>query len=218
MGSTECLKESVQRTYDGLADRLDAAAQVTCSADHSRRGCPPIDMLCACVSQHLHAVDEVLLPCLPMQRDTHDYRAAEHEMAIVLSHVKAHEFGSSYETGFSWSRVWDAVLDAMVALRREEEAVVLRLGDLLNDDELRTMTDQLEHREPYEPTRPHPYLPHRGTGGQVARRVMRVVDGFWDATEGRYVPAPVKVVRKPPGRVSQYFMGNPRIGDPGADD
>jgi hypothetical protein len=213
MGTTECLKESVQHTYDELAERLDAASQVTCSADHSRRGCPPIDMLCACVSQHLHAVDEVLLPCLPMHTDTHDYRAAEHEMAIVLSHVKAHEFGSTYETGFSWSRVWDDVLDAMVALRREEEMLVLRLGEMLDDEELRTMTAELERKEPREPTRPHPYLPHSGAGGQMARRVMRVVDGFWDTTEGRYVPEPPRAPRKPPGRVSQYFMGNPRFDE-----
>lgn len=211
MGSTECLKESVQRTYDGLAERLDAACHVTASPDHSRRGCPPIDMLCASVSQHLHAVDEVLLPSLPAHHDAHAYRAAEHQMSIVLSHVKAHEFGSSYETGFAWSRVWDDVLEAMAALRREEETIVLRLGDVLGDDELHKVTEKMQSKEPREPTRPHPYLPHKGPGGRMARRVMRVVDGFWDTTEGRYVPVPEHPVRKPPGRVSQYFMGNPRF-------
>lgn len=213
MGTTDCLKESVQRTYDGLAERLDAACHVTASPDHSRRGCPPIDMLCACVSQHLHAVDDVLLPCLPMHHDTHDYRAAEHEMSVVISHVKAHEFGSSYETGFSWSRVWDDVLDAMVALRREEEMLVTRLGEMLDDDELQKVTEEMERKEVHEPTRPHPYLPHTGAGGQMARRVMRVVDGFWDATEGRYVPEPPRPARKKPGLLAQYLMADPRFDD-----
>jgi len=213
MGTTDCLKESVQHTYDDLAERLDVASKVAASPDHSRRGCPPIDMLCASVSQHLHAVDDVLLPCLPMHHDTRDYRAAEHEMSVVLSHVKAHEFGSTYETGFSWSRVWDDVLDAMVALRREEETLVTHLCAMLEDDELRKMTEEMERKEPREPTRPHPYLPHSGAGGQMARRVMRVVDGFWDTTEGRYVPEPPKRERKKPGLIAQYFMADPRFDD-----
>jgi len=213
MGTTECLKESVQHTYDDLAARLEAACQVTVAPDHSRRGCPPIDMLCACVAQHLHAVDEVLLPCVPMHRDSHDFRAAQHEVEIQLAHVKAHEFGSTYETGHSWSQVWVDVRDALEALQREEEAMIARLGEMLSDDELRTMTDELERREPREPTRPHPYLPHTGTPGQVMRRVMRMVDGFWDEADGRYVPMAPHAPRKAPGRMGQYLMGNPRFDE-----
>jgi hypothetical protein len=213
MGTTDCLKESVQRTYDGLTERLEAASHVTASADHSRRGCPPIDMLCACVSQHMHAVDEVLLPCMPMGRDTHDFRAAQHEVEVVLSHIKAHEYGSSYETSFSWPKVWGDARAAMDALRREEEALIARLCEMLDDNELHKMTDELERREPREPTRPHPYLPHTGAPGQVMRRVMRMVDGFWDETEGRYVPTPPRPERKAPGLIKQYFMGNPRFDE-----
>jgi len=213
MGTTDCLKESVQRTYDELVERLDAATHVTASPDHSRRGCPPIDMLCACVSQHLHAVDEVLLPCLPMHADTHDYRAAEHELSVVITHVQAHELGSSYETGFSWSQVWHDVLDAMAALRREEEMLVARLCEMLDDDELQKMTDEMARKEPHEPTRPHPYLPHTGAGGQMARRVMRVIDGFWDEADGHYVPKPTRPARKKPGLIAQYFMADPRFDD-----
>jgi hypothetical protein len=211
MGTTECLKESIQHTYDDLSDRLEAACHVTASADHSQRGCPPIDMLCACVSKHMHAIDEVLLPCLPVHKDTHDFRAAQHHMDVVLSHVKAHEFGSTYETGFSWPHVWDGVLDAMVSLRREEEAIVLRLGEMLDDEELQQLTAELQRREPREPTRPHPYLPHTGTPGQVMRRVMRMVDGFWDEADGRYVPVAPRPARKEPGLLKQYFMGNPHF-------
>lgn len=213
MGTTDCLKESVQRTYDGLAERLEAASHVAASPDHSRRGCPPIDMFCACMSQHLHAVDDVLLPCLPMHADSHDFCAAEHEMALVLTHVKAHEFGSTYETGFAWSQMWDDALEAMVALRREEERLVMHLCEMLDDDELQKMTDELERREPHEPTRPHPFLPHRGGRGQVARRLMRVVDGFWDTAEGRYVPEQPRPARKPPGLIAQYFMADPRFDE-----
>jgi len=213
MGTTDCLKESVRRTYDALAARLDAACEVAGDADHSRRGCPPIDMFSACVSKHMHAVDEVLLPCLPVNRDTHDFRAAQHEVEIVLSHIKAHEYGSSYQTGFSWSKVWGDARAAMDSLQREEEALIGRLGEMLDDGELHTMTDDLERREPREPTRPHPYLPHIGTPGQVMRRVMRMVDGFWDEADGRYVPMAPHAPRKEPGLIKQYLMGNPHFDD-----
>lgn len=213
MGTTDCLRESVQHTYGGLDERLDAASQVTGSPDHSRRGCPPIDLFCACMSQHLHAVDDVLLPLLPMRQDTHDYRAAEHAMAVVLTHVKGHEFGSTYETGFSWSRMWDDAREAMVAVRREEERLVMRLTTMLSDAELEQMTAELAREEPREPTRPHPYLPHTGGGGQVARRLMRVVDSFWDTAEGRYVPDRPRRARKRPGLLAQYLMADPRFDE-----
>lgn len=213
VGTTDCLRESVQHTYDELSTRLEAACQVTAAPDHSRRGCPPIDLLCACVAQHLHAVDEVLLPCVPMHRDSHDFRAAQHEVEVQLAHVKAHEFGSSYETGHSWSQVWADVREALEALQQQEEAMVAQLREMLSDDELQKMTDELEHREPREPTRPHPYLPHTGAAGQAMRRVMRLVDGFWDEADGRYVPVTPRPARRPPGRVSQYLMGNPRFDD-----
>lgn len=213
MGTTACLKESVQHTYDDLSQRLEAACQVTCAADHSRRGCPPIDMLCACVSQHMHAVDEVVLPCVPSHRDTHDFRAAQHEMEVVLSHVKGHEFGSPYDLGFSWEQVWDDVRAAMDTLHREEEALVARLCEKLDDAELARLTDELERRERREPTRPHPYLPHTGVPGRVMRRVMRMVDGFWDEADGRYVPVAPRAPRKAPGLVKQYLMGNPHFDE-----
>jgi hypothetical protein len=213
MGTTACLRESVQHTYDDLHGRLEAACEVTAAGDHSRRGCPPIDMLSACVAQHLHAVDEVLLPCLPMHRDTHDFRAAQHEVEVVLAHVKAHEFGSTYEHTFSWSAMWSDVRDAMTALQHEEEALVARLYEMLDDEELVKMTAELARREPREPTRPHPYLPHTGAAGQAMRRVMRVVDGFWDEADGRYVPVAPRAPRKAPGRLAQYLMGNPRFDD-----
>ena len=213
MGTTDCLSASVQHTYADLGERLEEACQVVGSADHSRRGCPPIDMLCACVAQHLHAIDEVLLPCLPMHRDTHDFRAAQHRIEIALAHVKAQEYGSTYEHGSSWSATWGDVREAMTLLQREEEAMVARLREMLDDAELQKMTDELMRREPYEPTRPHPYLPHMGAAGQAMRRVMRWVDGFWDEADGRYAPVPPRAPRKAPGAMKQYLMGNPRFDD-----
>jgi hypothetical protein len=109
--------------------------------------------------------------------------------------------------------MWGDVRAAMEALQREEEAMIARLHDMLDDGELMRMTEELERREPREPTRPHPYLPHTGAAGQTMRRVMRVVDGFWDEADGRYVPVAPHAPRKAPGRLSQYLMGNPRFDD-----
>jgi hypothetical protein len=210
MGTTDCLKMSIQHTHDGLAERLDAARSVIARPEETRRGCPPIDLFCVDASRHLHAVDEVLLPSA---RVDGDYRAAEHTLGVVLTHLKAHEFGSTYEKGFDWSQGWGEVEDALSGYRTEEDAMVDWLTESLPDERLTMLTERLELAERRGPTRPHPYLPHIGMAGRMARRVERVADSFWDAVEGRYVPEPERPAKKEPGLIGQYLLADPRFDE-----
>lgn len=210
MGASTRLKDSVQHTYDGLAVRLEDARRTCSGPEPPRRGCPPIDMFCCGVSQHLHAVDEVLLPRAP-RAQVHAEQVAAHRLEIELAHVKAHEFGSTYEQSFPWPRIWDDVADAMRTQRETEERLVELLTESLPDEEIDRLAARMAEVEPREPTRPHPYVPHRGIGGWLARRAMRMADGFWDTVEGRSVPERPRPARKAPGLIGQYFLADPRF-------
>ena len=210
MGASTRLKDSVQHTYDGLAVRLEDARQMCSRHESSRRGCPPIDLFCCGVSQHLHAVDEVLLPRAP-RPEVHAEQVAAHRLEVELAHVKAHEFGSTYEQSFPWPRIWDDVAEAMRAQQEAEGRLVDLLTESLPDEELDRLATRMAQAEPREPTRPHPYVPHRGLAGRLARRAMRLADGFWDAVEGRYVPERPRRARKAPGLIGQYLLADPRF-------
>ena len=88
-----------------------------------------------------------------------------------------------------------------------------RLSDTLADDDLDKLARRLWAAELAAPSRPHPYTPHTGPFGVVARRVMHTVDRFWDAAEGRMVPEPTPEPKKRPGLVAQYFLGDPRFDE-----
>jgi hypothetical protein len=74
--------------------------------------------------------------------------------------------------------------------------------------------ERLYRGELAAPTRPHPYIPHQGMPGRVARTVARRIDGFWDAAEGRMVPEPLHHhERGDDGAFTQYFLADPHLPD-----
>lgn len=214
MSTSTCLAESVKRTHDGLMDRLVEARRVPMEMATVRRGSPPIDGLLARTSAHLHAVDEVLVPAARLAHARgaiRDYRHAARRLGVSVAHVKAHEFGSTYESGVSWSTVWHDLEDALAEERAAEEAMVSQMesADL---GSFQALTDRLEKVEQDSPSRPHPYLPHGGPMGHVMRRMMRRVDRWWDHAEGRFVPErphPHKAL----GLIGQYVTGTPHMQD-----
>ena len=55
---------------------------------------------------------------------------------------------------------------------------------------------------------------HRGLRGRVARTVALRIDRFWDTTEGRMIPEPVKAHdRGHDGRVTQYLLADPHLDE-----
>ena len=218
MGTTDVLRGSIQHTHARTVERLEAARSMGAPADRPRDGHERIDTFLAPLSKHLHAVDAVLIP--PARKRVfdgaalvHDYLHAAKELEVVLAHVKAHEYGSVYETSFAWPRVWADVDAALGDHQRHEAVLGDRLSDALDDQELDRLALRLYHAELVAPSRPHPYTPHTGLLGLVARRVMHTADSFWDTVEGRMFPVPAPAPKKPPGRIAQYFLADPRFDE-----
>jgi hypothetical protein len=218
MGTADVLRSSIQHSQGRLSGRLAEARSMVASRDRPRDGHARIDAFLATTSMHLHAVDAVLLP--PARRKVpdgghlvHDYLHRSKALEVELAHVKAHEYGSVYESSYGWPDVWDDVEVAMTDHQRHEAMLGDRLSDALADDDLDALARRLWAAELTAPSRPHPYTPHTGPLGVVARRVMHTVDRFWDAAEGRMVPEPVREPKKAPGRVAQYFLGDPRFDE-----
>ncbi|UMG91800.1 hypothetical protein [Nocardioides sp. TF02-7] len=183
MGSTANLADTVRHTHDELAERLDVLTEGWGSPGGSDavgsppRGYAPIDELVTAASRHVHAVTEVLLPPVRRGRGSdrqvaRAYCDAAHRLEIVLAHVKAHEYGSTYEKRFPWSTVWAEVAEALGDCRRTEEEVVARLTDVLDDEALDGLAARLREVEPAEPTRPHP-LPAARRRARLARAPRR---------------------------------------------
>lgn len=216
MGTTDVLHSSIDDAQQRTMELLEAAKVIESPAERPREAFERLDTFLAETSKHLHAVDAVLLP--PARRKVpdgsvlvHDYLLSEKHLEVVLSHVKAHGYGSVYETRFSWAEVWSEVDHALADHQRHERVLVDRLAGVLDERELRRLDTRLREAARTAPSRPHPYTPHAGLAGLVARRVMGIVDGFWDAAEGRMNPGPHRDPKRPPGRVAQYFLGDPRF-------
>jgi hypothetical protein len=194
--TTSVLSETVRRRHDELAQELTGVRDrfrpggTDLSEPRLTRGM--IDQFLADVSQHVNAANAVLVPPVKHHLDdgkqvVHEYLHAARELEVVVAHVKAHAYGSTYETDFSWTEVWDELTDALGKERTAEENLAERLDGTLSRQESADLAGALLNDEPKEPTRPHPYVPHTGLLGSLSRRVMRRVDRFWDDAEGRMV-------------------------------
>ncbi|MBB3043288.1 hypothetical protein KM427_19195 [Nocardioides sp. LMS-CY] len=218
MGTTDVLRNSIQHTQGRLSDRLADAREMEAPPDRPRDGYARIDAFLSSTSKHLHAVDAVLLR--PARRRVpdggalvHDYLRSTKELEVVLAHVKAHEYGSVYEISFSWPEVWDGVDLAMTDHQRHEAVLGNQITESLDDSELDVLAQRLYAAELAAPSRPHPYTPHTGLLGNVARKVMYAADRFWDTLEGRMVPEPAPEPKKKPGLMAQYFLADPRFDE-----
>ncbi|WP_157571045.1 hypothetical protein [Nocardioides insulae] len=219
--TTDCLTMTVQRRHEALAERLEVARAMHPDSAEPREGRARIDPFLASASQHLHAVDEVMIPAARRRVSggkelVHDYLGSARDLEVVLAHLKAHEYGSVYERRFEWEQVWDDVDTALVDQREHELAVAAEIARVVEELELTELADRLERRESAAPTRPHPYTPHTGILGMMGRRVMATADAFWDVAENRMVPEPERPPRPKPGLISQYFLADPRF-EPGPD-
>ena len=215
MGTSTRLTRSVSATHDGIAERLEVARTMAGRRDDPRLERAHIDQFLASTSQHLHAVDAVLLPrarrCADGKDLVRDHLRSARELEVLLYHVKAHEYGSAPEQGHSWPVLWQEVDTAVADERRHEEVLVRRLTAELPDEDLERLAETLESREVRQPTRPHPHMPHTGPGGLLARAFAKIVDGFWDTAENRSVPRPAPKPHKAPGLLTQYLTGDPRF-------
>ncbi|MDQ4114087.1 MAG: hypothetical protein M3306_23755, partial [Actinomycetota bacterium] len=195
MATTTVLQEELRHKHDELVGRLARARSIIARPEQTRRGCPPIDQFNAGTSRHLHAVDEALLPAVSAHVENgsalvHEYLPTARHLEVLLFHVKAHEYGSTWETTHDWPTLWGEVEEALVAQEVMEEELVSHLAEEASDDVLVLVAARMTVAERRAPSRPHPHLPHTGLSGKVVRRVARPVDAIWDAVEGRSVGNP----------------------------
>ena len=214
----DALSTAVQATHQTLATALERATDMTPTPGQPRKGYERIDTFLQAAARHLNGVDAVLLP--PARRHggdgarlVHDYLVAARRLEVQLATVKALEYGSAQQSYRSWPSVWGDVQDALVDYRKLEARLVDRLEHELGPEELDRLADALAYTEAHAPTRVHPYLPHQGLPGRLARTVVRRVDAFWDNAEGHVVPHPPEPPKRSPGLLGQYVLGAPTFGE-----
>jgi hypothetical protein len=222
MATTTVLQDELRHKHDELAGRLAHARSIIARPEQTRRGCAPIDQFNAGTSRHLHAVDEALLPAVSAHCEggaqlVHDYLPAAKHLEVLLFHVKAHEYGSTWETSHEWPTLWGEVEEALATQEEKEEDLVEHLAEEASDDVLLLVAERITAAERKAPSRPHPYLPHTGLPGKVVRLVARPVDAVWDKVEGRSVGGPKPPPHKKPGLLGQYLLGDPRFPEEPAD-
>lgn len=218
MSTVDALSSTVRHTQETLAARLDSASTMVTTPGEPRKAYERIDTFLAVASTHLNAVDAALLPAARKELPdgaavVHDYLGTARELEIALAHVKARAYGSTFEAGHHWDAVWADVRTALEAHRRAETDLAARLTDGLEPTRLDELAERLHRVEATAPTRPHPYAPHTGVAGAVSRRIMHVVDSFWDTAEGRMSPSPEPPPHKAPGRFAQYVLADPRFDE-----
>ena len=212
------LLHSVEETHRTLTARLDVASGSVSPKDQPRKGFEHTDTFLAAASRHLNAVEQALVPAVTKHlpdgsRLAHDYVRISKDIEVALATVKAREYGSVYAAHLPWSQVWAEVREQFEAQFEVERAMAEALTERLTDDEVADLTERLYRAELSAPTRPHPYAPHLGIQGKVARRMLRTVDSFWDTAEGRMIPEPARPPHKKPGLIGQYLLADPRFDE-----
>lgn len=206
------LTSNVELTHSVLSARLVHARTSRPTANRPRDRFPATDRFLASTSRHVAAANAVLAPAIARQapegrRLAREFARQSRRLEAALCQAKGKLYGSTYSIRRPWTSVWGEVHDELETWFGLEEALVERLGG--DPDVRRTLAQRLYEGESHAPTRPHPYLPHRGLAGRVARRVARGVDQFWDTAEGRMLPEPVHTATHGrDGRLARYLLAD----------
>jgi hypothetical protein len=212
----DTLVAGMSESHRVLDERLTRAAASRPDAHHARDHLPAIDTFLASVSRHNGAVLDALLPAVRHRLPDGEELARAFvlqckELEVALANVKAKLYGSTYAVRWSWDTVWDDVRAEFDRTWRLEQRLVDGLAAHRHDDDP-DWGERVYHAELHAPTRPHPYVPHRGLRGRIARTVALRLDRFWDTTEGRMIPEPVRAHDyHDDGKLTQYLLADPHI-------
>lgn len=216
---TSTLELTVTATQQSLEERLREATGRTTVRGKPRDTYARTDAFLAATSRHLAAVDEVLLPIvrkrLPDGPDrVHEYLQQARHLEVAMVLLKARLYGEAQTVRLPWPRVWRDVRTELEGHNEVERRMVSDLLPNLETEEHSALAHSVYRSEIKAPTRPHPFLPHTGFFGSVARKLWGTADRFWDAAQGRIVPDPVR----PPSRehshdslMAQWLMAEPHF-------
>lgn len=213
------LDRTIDTTHDVLRQRLREASAGVGTGSSPRDVQQMTDTFLASTCRHLCAANAVLVPAarqwLPDGSDlTRDFGRQCRQLELALRRAKGKVYGQAQTVHLSWGSVWSSVrteFDTAVATERQiADALVSSLDTRAAD----ALANRLYRLEVTAPTRPHPHAPRSGMAGSLARRMWARADRMWDSMEGRVLPQPVQptVDRTPHGLLTQYLMGNPRLG------
>ncbi|WP_310961155.1 hypothetical protein [Nocardioides terrisoli] len=206
---------STDATHDVLRRRLRKAIAGHSVAQHSRGEYPATDDFLSSTSRHLAAVSAAIVPAARKQLDDGAERAKElvqqsRHLELAMAKLKARLYGEAHVAQITWGELWTDARDELERTLELERRLVDDLLARLDDDHADELAGRLYHAELHAPTRPHPYAPHVGLTGRVARRVLTTVDHFWDTTEGRMVPEPVRPRdHTHDGLLTHYLLADP---------
>ena len=214
----DTLADTVSETHDVLSKRLAEAESCRPTRERPRDRLRATDPFLASTSRHVQAACAVLGPAarrhLPDgRRRAHDLAQQSRRLEGALFQTKAKLYGSTFVVRRPWSSVWDEVAREFEAWWRLEQELVDDLAATTSSADRGAIAERLFRAEKHVPTRPHPYLPHQGVPGRVARGVAMRVDRFWDTAEGRMVPEPVRPHRSREGTIAQYLLADPHVGE-----
>jgi hypothetical protein len=216
MTAVDTLVPGMNATHDVLRQRLSRAATAHPDRRHPRDHYRAIDTFLASASRHNAAALEVVVPAIRKrvpdgEERAHEFVRQDKQLEVALAQVKAKLYGSTYAIRRSWPSIWDEVRREFEDTWRLERELVEELAAHRQDGDP-DWGERIYHAELHAPTRPHPFVPHRGLRGWIARRVALRVDRFWDAAEGRMIPEPVHPHdRDHEGRLTQYLLADPHV-------
>lgn len=215
MAPGDSLLVTVEATQRALEERLGAALDT--HRDRPRDGYAATDAFMAATSRHMAAVEAVLLGEVRRawpegESLVHDYLGAARRLELSLALMKARLYGEAHALHVGWLELWDTVRADLDDHNRLERRLVDDLVGHGDPGTLDGLARRLFDAETRAPTRPHPRLPHTGPLGGITHRIWAVADRFWDAAEGRVIPAPVR----PPAHrhdslLAQYLVADPKF-------
>ncbi len=212
----DALTAGSRTTHDVLAQRLERAAATRPEPDDPRSRYPVTDTFLASASRHENAAIEVLVKAARRRLPDGEARGRVfiqqvRHLEAAMAQVKARLYGSTYAIKRSWESVWSDTRDELLTTRQLEQALCRDL-DAARQEGDPDWAEELYRAELRAPTRPHPFVPHQGIAGRLARRVALRVDRFWDMAEGRMAPEPIRHHdRSRDGRFAQYFAADPHM-------
>ncbi len=212
------LESLVAQSHAVLHARMRSAEACRPTRGRPREALSATDPFLASTSRHLAAVNAVLAPAARRHLDhghrrVHELTQQSRRLELALAQLKAKLYGSAGVVRRPWISVWEETERELAATRALEFSLVTDLRDALTPVQQSQLAERLHRSERRAPTRPHPFLPHRGASGRLARQVARRVDRFWDTAEGRMVPEPVRPHRTHTSRMVQYLLADPHLPD-----
>lgn len=211
------LQHSIRATHEVLDERLSVAEFRRPTPTNPRDLFPATDTFLASTSRHLAAANAVLVPAIARHlpdgaEATRTFSRVSRDLEQAMAQTKAKLYGEAHAIHRPWNEIWSDLHARFNAFMELEERVAQDLVEHTSDTFCDELAERVYSAELHAPTRPHPFVPHRGLPGRVARRICLGVDHFWDATEGRMIPEPVKPHdRERDGRMTQYLLADPHL-------